>query len=288
MSFTFNIIWLPIIALLIGGVYYGLGRIGLARNERLPVMLGVLFILLGIYVAIFVAQEQLDLVGQMAELPYNATTAQTGEAILSGTIQPAELYPDEDTRINTQVQDTRLVAYEVLFWTVTGDAEDGYSGKWDSVRRIVPELTLSVNESTIRVIPPANIELRLANHEKIFYNPQKYEQASGDDDLLAVYKSAHYRGQSYTHGSLMVRGYAIGDTVTLVGTWEQENTIQPRILLRGTRDDLLADSKARAEDYRFGGIFAVVVGSAFVLFVFFQQREQRRSRAWRATASKAS
>lgn len=285
MSITFSIYWLPVIVLVVGGTGYALNtllnKLGFEGDQKPLFILGIYFVCFGFVMAFIVWPQQEALARQLEELPHNDLTPRTpgSELILTGTLRPSDLILDPDAAINAYVQSAQLVAYEVFAWEVKPESNaNRFSGEWQRLRRVAPAfITLEVSSQLIDVAINADLEPRLAGHEQIFSVPQRY-----DDDLKPVLRVAEYRGSPYTHGSQRVQGLAVGDTISLVGAWQEDGTLQTRVWLLGTREQLLQDSMRRAGDYQLGGFFAVFVGSGLSIFAVYEQRRRKNQAKWAA------
>lgn len=275
MSFTFNVLWLPVLALIGAAIYVFIRRLpSSVQRGLLPLAFGTIFIAVGIFIFVAAVPSAQRAAHEAAALPYRAgilvDLAPGSSVMLTGVIQPGVLSVDDHPGVDAIVREHQLAAYSVQMWTVEREDETGIPhGRWLFQYNQMSPLTLETDGHRFEVRPAA-IKQRNTTERDIYYQRQEWIEAGPDCtencERTARYLAATYNSQSILHGSLMVSGYAPGDTITVMGTLTEKGVIQPTQMAGGERNILLSALNSDITQYQIGGGMALVVGGIFVIY----------------------
>lgn len=266
---------------------------------------GIGLIALGIYQINVLASDLEAKADAIEALPYQSNVVLDmplgTEVMLTGVAQAGSTPADSDPDLTRRAAALGLVAYDVERWTVTSESYDDrveYRGRWTLLRRVHAPIALDAS-GTVVTIPPANLALEAAAHSDIRDQGQEYTEPLSDCfdcESAPIHDGAVYEGRTLLDGSLRVRGYAVGDTLTVVGTLTERTTIQPTRIVGGTRQTMLDRFQSDASGARLGGHVALGIGGVLLiawiasLLVLREQHtkaQQQRRRAAARTHSPA-
>ena len=171
---------------------------------------------------------------------------------------------------NPVVAGDRFVTYVRARWQVTtatpdktSDSQDKEpSGKWETVDRIVPDLTLNVDGKRVEILCASGVTMSGPLHEQLVraYSFQK----------------ATYEGEMLAEGSERLRGFYNGDLTTVLGKKASTEGIIPDELFAGDRVAFAQHKKDAARGLFIGGLcmmgIAPLVLLGGVLSALFKQR----------------
>ncbi len=163
--------------------------------------------------------------------------------------------PGDKVLISGRLEDNPIlirgdfVAYKRERWRVTQPTPSSSqsatqnaqpSGQWQSVERVVPDLTLEVNDRRVNLLRADNVTLSGPLHER----------------LIRAYSSlrAEYNGQELAEGSERVRGFYNGDLVTALGSKASTGGVIPTELFAGDRVAFAQYKKSAAQSLLFFGL----------------------------------
>lgn len=223
-------------------------------------------------------------VGVVTDLPPNSQVLVTGELL------PGERLPEPSARVLDVVESLNLIAYDVMVWVVERNDNDDrveYRGSWQRQQHSMPPLTLALDERTSMQIMPADLPLKQAQHRDIIHQRQEYIEppASCTEDCTRSprYMGADYQDEFILAGSLMVVGYAPGDTLSVLGSLVDRRMLQPAYLMNGTRADLLASMQSDASNVRFNGFVLIAFGVVFAVIAIWYFPAPSRPRSERVS-----
>ena len=156
---------------------------------------------------------------------------------------------------NPLMDEGGFVAYRLQEWIVTlpdpDDPDDEPSGKWETIERLVPDLTLDVNGEIVWILSANDATLSGPLHEELIYSDSYDEAQDG--------------GEWVPHGSLRLRGFFNGDLATVLGKSASTGDIIPQELYAGDRI-AFSDSKHQAARGMFiAGICMMILAPAVLV-----------------------
>lgn len=161
-------------------------------------------------------------------------TAPAGEDVLVTGRLAGEPLPDAG----------EFVAYELEEWVVTpadsATPEAEPDGEWETVRKVTPDLALTMGGETIQLLSAEGVKLSGPMHEETIY---------ADHDNVA-----DYEGESLPDGTLRYSGFYAGDVVTVLGKKASIEGIIPDEYYAGDRVAFVESKHSAAKGMLIGGI----------------------------------
>lgn len=155
---------------------------------------------------------------------------------------------------NTPLLDTTdLVAYREDQWLVTvpsaSDADP--SGRWQTVRTVVPQLTFTVNDQSLTILVAEDVRLGGPLHEAIL---------TTDSPTRATYE-----GESLPNGTQRLQGFRNGDMITVLGNKASTGGIIPEQLFLGDRIAFEEDQRNAASALLYSGICMMLLAPGILV-----------------------
>jgi hypothetical protein len=225
------------------------------RSRRIiGAAIGTLVLLaMGAIAAFILSPSQAILARRIERLPEMDASrireAQSGtEILVTGRLQD-----------NKVIEGDRFVAYTLQEWDVTlpdpEDDDDEPEGTWRTRERDVPDLTLNVNNQTVRLLSANNATLSGPLHKTII-------RGYGWDE-------AKYKGEWLPEGSLRLRGFYNGDLVTALGKKASSPGVIPDELYAGDRVAFATSKRRAARSLLIGGLCMMGASPLILLFSIF-------------------
>ncbi len=152
-----------------------------------------------------------------------------------------------------------FIAYTKEKWSVSvstdDDGTESFSGSWNLLQTVVPELTLEMGNAALQIHASADAGFDGALHEKVI---------DGEGSLRAVYQD-----QTLHEGALRYRGFASGDLTTVFGKKASVGGILPAELFAGDRVAFEEAQSQKASTYLLGGIAFMLCSPLILLFGAF-------------------
>lgn len=137
---------------------------------------------------------------------------------------------------------TDLVAYREDQWLVTvpsaSDADP--SGRWQTVRTVVPQLTFTVNDQSLTILGAEDVRLGGPLHEVIL---------TTDSPTRAAFE-----GESLPDGTQRFQGFRNGDVITILGSKASTGDIIPEQLFLGDRVSFVESQRNAASALLYSGL----------------------------------
>ena len=172
---------------------------------------------------------------------------------------------------NPIIAEDRFVAYVRQTWQVTvptpSNQSDSQSskptGQWETVERIVPDLTLNVNGSQIEILRVSDVTLSGPLHEQLI--------------SAYTFRKAEYNNELLAEGSERVRGFQNGDLATVLGAKASTGGILPDELFAGDRVAFVEHKKSSARSLFICGLCMmgtapIVLGGGIASALFGRRR----------------
>lgn len=192
---------------------------------------------------------------EISGLPEFAAASNGTKVIHTGVITDGDILTS-DRRVG-DISEYEFVGYVVEVWQVntTGGSSSSRNrrtstGTWSDAEAYAGNFVLDNGSVTIN--PENGFEIDGDMHEFVL------PSSSGVD-------SDTYNGQTLREGSQRIRGFQIGDQVTLVGQRSADTALSAERIFGGTRDELVSDLESEAEASRTAG-YIIMGCSACVFF----------------------
>ncbi len=210
--------------------------------------------------------------------PHQALEARRIERLSDMTAADvAAAAPGDDILITGRLEDNAVtyadsfVAYTRQVWRVTASTPDdqngGFTGEWETVERVVPDVALNANGSAIRILRTGDVTLSGPLHERL-WRAESHRQAKHNGELLP-------------EGSERVRGFYNGDLVTALGSKASTEGVIPEELFAGDRVAFVEHKKSAAQALLIFGLcmmgLAPIVLVGGVLSALFGRHRRRFS-----------
>lgn len=187
--------------------------------------------------------------------------------------------PGDDILVTGRLEDNPVitegsfVAYVRETWRVTiptpSNQADSQSskptGKWETIERITPDLSLDVNGRTVEILRASSVTMSGPLHERLIR-------------ALYFFRAAKYNGEMLAEGSERVRGFYNGDLVTVLGTKASTGGVIPDELFAGDRVAFVEHEKSAARGLFFFGLcllgVAPIVLVGGILFALLGRRRR--------------
>lgn len=224
-----------------------------STRQRFNVVLGVAALALfccfcGGLMAFVIAPGQAIQASRIARMPEMdgamVQAAAAGDPILiSGTLAGND--PILDT--------TDLVAYREEQWLVTlpTDSDADPSGRWQTIRTVVPPLTFTSNDHALNILSADDVRLGGSLHETI---------VASDNPTRATYE-----GESLPDGTQRFQGFRNGDVITVLGSKASTGGIIPEQLFLGDRVTFEEDQRNAASALLYSGLCIMLLAPVILI-----------------------
>jgi hypothetical protein len=204
------------------------------------VIAAVLFLICGALLAFVISPQQALEWRRIENLPELdaaafAATATGEEVAVTGILDGNEALTDDG-----------LIAYQHERWDVKppDDEDDSPSGSWETIKKVVPALTIEIKGGTLTTTPVDSATLDGSLHETLV-------RGTGT-------QSASYQGQQLPEGSERTRGFKNGDLATVVGKKSSTGDLIPARIFGGDRVQMV-------ESIRSGARTAFLIGIGMMI-----------------------
>lgn len=163
------------------------------------------------------------------------------------------------------LNNTDLVAYREDQWLVTvpSDSDADPSGRWQTVRTVVPQLTFTVNDQSLTILSTEEVRWGGPLHEAILVTNSPIRATD--------------EGESLPDGTQRFQGFRNGDVITVWGSKASTGGIIPEQLFLGDRVTFEEDQRNAASALLYSGICImllapVVLGGGLFYAAFGRHR----------------
>ncbi len=211
-------------------------------------VIGLIFVLLGIFAGLIQAKRTLDEAGSISTLPVfdrqTLESARTGtEVIFTGIL--------DDNSADADVGG--LIIYIEEIWAVRyndSEGSEGWEGSWNRLNTFLPNTGVTLNGGKVMLTKGQNVVIDQTLHEFKLAVPRDGREVDGIKE-----------------GSIRHRGYKAGDEITVVGEKEEFAVAAGRIF-GGNRAAFERHLSNQVSGLRITGVAMGLAGLALIIAAF--------------------